>query len=421
MRRIAALVLCLLLLCGCVARPAREPAPEEKQPTTSETLPANGGAVVQIADAVYALRYQEDSFEPGGLWGEYGAQPGAVNELVRYDGEAETVLASGPWFGPLWALGDRLVAERVPEDGTGLVCLSQSGEELWTCEGGNLSVKAADPKRGLLVCADGWAVFSLDGDGKRTDLGQSVRYLAYEDGALYLQDYAQHEEAVLWRLTLDGQPTELARVTVEYGGNSGPVITQVEVAGDTAYFLYGSYDGTANVFQGGWLAAAKLDGSGCRVLAEVPYDKLFLREREGNVTLLYPSADQLVWDGETALELDPETGEVTETGSAAWFQPVGVPFDDGDAIRVVRDRSGGTITLAENIQFPTVDCDGEEPGPWREIRDIAVADGWLWYALEVGRYAQESSIGWRDGYERVVTQVCRMPVAGGEAEILYEY
>ena len=420
MRRIAALVLCLLL-CGCAAGPDREPPPEEKQPTISGTLPANGGAVARIGEEVYTLRYHGDSFEPGGLWGDYAAKPGAANELVRYEGEEETVLTSGPWFGPLWALGDRLVAQRVTEDGTGLVCLSRFGEELWTCEGGNLSVKAADPKRGLLVCADGWAVFSLDGDGKRTDLGQSVRYLAYEDGALYLQDYAQHEEAVLWRLTLDGQPTELARVTVEYGGNSGPVITQVEVAGDTAYFLYGSYDGTANVFQGGWLVAVKLDGSGCRVLAEVPYDKLFLREREGNVTLLYPSADQLVWDGETALELDPETGEVTETGSPVWFHPVGVPFDDGDAIRVVRDRSGETVTLAENIQFPTVDCDGEEPGPWREIRDIAVADGWLWYALEVGRYAQESSIGWRDGYERVVTQVCRMPVAGGEVEILYEY
>ena len=420
MRRIAALVLCLLL-CGCAAGPDREPPPEEKQPTISGTLPANGGAVARIGEAVYTLRYHGDSFEPGGLWGDYAAKPGALNELVRYEGEEETVLTSGPWFGPLWALGDRLVAERVTEDGTGLVCLSRSGEELWTCEGGNLSVKAADPKRGLLVCADDWTVFSLDGEGKRTDLGQSVRYLVYEDGVLYLQDYAQHEEAVLLRLTLDGQPTELARVTVEYGGNSGPVITQVEVAGDTVYFLYGSYDGTANVFQGGWLAAAKLDDSGCRVLAEVPYDKLFLREREGNVTLLYPSADQLVWDGETALELDPETGEVTETGSAAWFQPVGVPFDDGDAIRVVRDRSGGTITLAENIQFPTVDCDGEEPGPWREIRDIAVADGWLWYTLEVGRYSEEYSIGWRDGYERVVTQVCRMPLEGGGAEVLYEY
>ena len=71
MRRIAALVLCLLLLCCCASRPAREPAPEEKQPTTSETLPANGGAVVRIADAVSALRYQQDSFGPGGLWGDY--------------------------------------------------------------------------------------------------------------------------------------------------------------------------------------------------------------------------------------------------------------------------------------------------------------------------------------------------------------
>lgn len=50
-----------------------------------------------------------------------------------------------------------------------------------------------------------------------------------------------------------------------------------------------------------------------------------------------------------------------------------------------------------------------------------MADGWLWYTLEVGRYAREYSIGWRDGYERVVTQVCRMPLSGGEAEVLYEY
>ena len=100
---------------------------------------------------------------------------------------------------------------------------------------------------------------------------------------------------------------------------------------------------------------------------------------------------------------------------------MGVPFDDGDAIRVVRDRSGGTITLAENIQFPAADCGEEKPGPWREIRDIAVADGWLWYTLEVGRYSQEYSIGWRNGYERVVTQVCWMPLSGGESEVLYEY
>ena len=428
MRRIAALALCLLLLCGCAARsgeasaPPEEPsAPETGQPAPAGTLPAKGGAVAQSVGAVYTLRYTAAGFEPSGLWGSYAPRPGADNQLVRYESGEETVLASGPWFSPLWVLGDRLVVRQVTEEGSGLACLSRTGEVPWTCGGGDLSVKAAAPARNLLICGDGWTVFSLDEEGKRTDLCQWVRYLAYVDGVLYLRDYARHEEAVLLRLTLDGQPTEWARVTVESGGFSGPVITQVEVSGDTANFLYGSYDGTANVFQGGWLAAAKLDGSECRILTEVYSDEFFLREKDNGVTLLYPSADQLLWDGETVLELDPETGEVTEIDCPVWFQPVGVPFADGNTIRVIKDRSGETITLAENIQFPATEYDEEEPGPWREIRDIAVADGWLWYTLEVGRYAREYSIGWRDGYERVVTQVCRMPLSGGEAEVLYEY
>ena len=50
-----------------------------------------------------------------------------------------------------------------------------------------------------------------------------------------------------------------------------------------------------------------------------------------------------------------------------------------------------------------------------------MAGGWLWYTLEVGRYAEEWSADWRDGYARTVTQVCRIPLAGGEAQVLYEY
>lgn len=78
MRRIAALALCLLLLCGCAARsgeasaPPEEPsAPETGQPAPAGMLPANGGAVAQSVGAVYTLRYTAAGFEPSGLWGSY--------------------------------------------------------------------------------------------------------------------------------------------------------------------------------------------------------------------------------------------------------------------------------------------------------------------------------------------------------------
>ena len=111
MRRIAALALCLPLLCGCAARsgeasaPPEEPsAPETGQPAPAGMLPANGGAVAQSVGAVYTLRYTAAGFEPSGLWGSYAPRPGADNQLVRYESGEETVLASGPCFSPLWVL-----------------------------------------------------------------------------------------------------------------------------------------------------------------------------------------------------------------------------------------------------------------------------------------------------------------------------
>ena len=403
-------VLCLLL-CGCAGKETEE----------AQLVSRNGAPVAQMGDAVYYWRYSADSFEPGGLWGDYSPRANAENQLIRCEDGGETVLASGPWFGPMWVLGDRLIVRNVTGESGGLTCLSLAGEVLWTLDGEDVTVRTADPERESLICTSGWTVFSLDGEGHRTDLAEMVRYLGYEDGVLYVQDYSQHEEAILWRLAWDGQWTELARVTVEYGGNSGPIITQLETAGNTVYFLYGAYDGTANVFQGGWLAAAKLDGSGCDILTGVPFDRFFLREWDGTVTLVYPDEYELSWDGETALELDAETGETAQTNGPVWFRPVGVLFADGDCIRVVKDRAGETVVLADGIAFPETKYDGEKPEPCRKIRDIAVAGGWLWYTLEVGRYAEEWSVGWRDGYARTVTQVCRMPLAGGEGQILYEY
>lgn len=400
-----------LLLCGCAGKEAEE----------TQLVSRNGAPVVQIGDAVYYWLYSADSFEPGGLRGDYSPGANAENQLIRCEDGRETVLASGPWFGPMWVLGDRLIVRNVAGESGGLTCLSPAGEVLWTLDGEGVTVRTADPERGSLICTSGWTVFSLDGEGHRTDLAEMVRYLGYEGGALYVQDCSQYEEAILWRLAWDGQWTELARVTVEYGGNSGPIITQLETAGNTAYFLYGAYDGTANVFQGGWLAAAKLDGSGCDILTGVHFDRFFLRERDGTVTLVYPAEYELVWDGETALELNVETGETAQTDGPVWFRPVGVPFADGGCIQVVKDRTGETVTLVDGIAFPETEYDGEEPEPCRKIRDIAVAGGWLWYTLEVGRYAEEWSADWRDGYARTVTQVCRIPLAGGEAQVLYEY
>ena len=409
MRKTAAALALCLLLCGCGGQPGEPDAPA---PVLRSD---NGRPVVQVGENLYLWRYTADSVEPEGLWGNYAPLPAAENALVRLSagGTWETVY-TGPGCGDLWYLDGYLFASSPPEaewKTDRLTCLTLDGETLWTLD--NADVLAADMERGFLLCQDDWGygtLFLLTADGERTDLWKGARFLAYADGAVYVQDGTDAHEAALCRVDLTGGAAELARVSGggEYGDR--PVVVQVEAVDGTVYFLWGAYGGTAQIFYGGELCEVRGDGTGARVLAETwgDRDRFFLRQEAGRTTLLVGFGG---WDG--VGELDPATGAAAETSL-----PMAVlrePFrDDDGAVRWVPDRTGRPETLTAPIAFP-------EAADFQNVRAMAVTEDWVWYTLETGTWSEAASIGWRDGYARQHTWVCRQMRGGGEQEVLYEY
>lgn len=86
-----------------------------------------------------------------------------------------------------------------------------------------------------------------------------------------------------------------------------------------------------------------------------------------------------------------------------------LPDDSGKIVRVAMNL-GDKITKRENEEVYKV-----------KYEDLYYADGFLYFTVEYNVYDEETTIGWRDGYRRLYTDVYRLKIGEDKAEILYSY
>lgn len=56
-----------------------------------------------------------------------------------------------------------------------------------------------------------------------------------------------------------------------------------------------------------------------------------------------------------------------------------------------------------------------------KYQDWYYADGFLYFGVEYRVYDEETSVGWRDGYRRLRTEVYRLKIGESTAQMLYSY
>ena len=54
-------------------------------------------------------------------------------------------------------------------------------------------------------------------------------------------------------------------------------------------------------------------------------------------------------------------------------------------------------------------------------KDLYYADGVLYFRVEYSVYDEDTSIGWRDGYRRLRSDVYRLKTGESAAKLLYSY
>ena len=96
------------------------------------------------------------------------------------------------------------------------------------------------------------------------------------------------------------------------------------------------------------------------------------------------------------------------------------PLIDKTDIYAIPDDSGRIVRVAMDIKQYITKWEEEEAG-YIDYDDFYFADGVLYFKVEYNVYDAETSLGWRDGYRRLHTDIYRLKIGEDKAEVLYSY
>lgn len=439
---------------------------------------------------VYYRRYHEDSFEDAALWGDYGALPDKEKEIVCIDADGSgSVVFTDKGSGSIYLLNDRFymtdfIADENGYSGRRLYSVDMRGNS--RIDYGDAEIYVVDTERKLLILER----IEEEHSHKYTEYSYSYCIVNYEtgeekplspdthsnNGYIDIEDYQNgwiyyvnhyydenHDFSKLCAVSVEGEQREIIALTSAHNQESKrngygyrENILDVKADGDRLYFIFGGYDGTAHIFQGGKLISVKLDGTDYKAV-EIDEDAFYLSHDKGKSLVYFPPDYEyvqaeheaglyyaMVWDVEADKCYHSDFPENLlyaysgRTGFIGQYCPAdksvlcGVTtseiITDGaekrwrrqTGVYVIPDDSGRVIRLVADIEQYTVKWQ-EEEAEYITYEDFYYADGFLYFKAEYNTYDKESSIGWRDGCRRLHTDMCRLKIGESKAEILYSY
>lgn len=425
-------------------------------------LKYTNGSYVYQDGRVYYRRYHEDSYENAALWGHYDAICETKKEIVCIEENGtETVLFTDEGYGDIYLLDNRFyMTDGKPWEENGstyteerLYSVDMQGND--RIDYGRGSIYAVDTERKIFIL-EMWEdekiyyIMNYETGEKKQLFPEPVDYFHitirdYKDGWIYYETY-DSDSAVskLCAVSIEGEQKEIIAIKPSsdhaYYVES---ILDIEVDEDRVYFIFGGYDGSAVVFQGGILVSVKLDGTDYKAV-RINDDAFYLCHDKDRALVYFPrnglwsdnpsdGYDTLVWDVEAdkcyrsdfptnvLFCFDRRTGLMWRYCSADRGALCGITtFDWKTDVYAIPDDSGKIIRVAMDIEKYITKWEKEET-KIIDYEDFYFADGVLYFKVEYNTYDKETSIGWRDGYRRLHTDIWRMKIGESKAEVLYSY
>lgn len=413
---------------------------------------------------VYYRQYHKDSFEESALWAYYQPTAGTDKEIVCIDADGEkTVLFSDKGYGSIYLVGERFYmtekAAREPEN-SGYMFLVYSVDMRGQnrVDHGYGEICAVDMDRELLILAlqaeDTWekTYNVLDcGTGQMIPLDmddcESVYFWTYHDGWCYFDVHQNRDDKIcrVAAVSAEGEQREIIALTSENADNAYycEEICEMGVFGDRIYMVFGGYDGSASAFQGGRIISIKLDGSDYRAVEMRLWDgsndvSFYICHDAGRPFVYFPrhyrkgEKDYFtgVWDVEADTVFPSEFPVELVFGQRARNV---LPYQehlDARSMCVLKDEETNVYALLDDSArivrvAALADSDmgirDREDADYIKYQHLYYADGFLYFEEEFNIYDKESSVGWRDGYRRLRTDVYRMELEGNRTELLYSY
>lgn len=401
-------------------QPDTAPAPEE-EPENAVT-----GSVVTYDDKIFYWKYNAQSYETSGALAYFGSGWLAPNQLIcrSVDGTEQVLLESSippdehvQDCGTLGISGGKLFFDMPDPNSTdvsytSVFSYSLDSGEIINYGGGHLKA-VTDDGRAIGYTHSSYSlssIFVTNEDGTLTTLASdAVQYLDYRNKTVYFEPQESYESATeTARATLacvsleDQQVRNLYTVTADFPVNNNTcVISQMAYRDDQIYFAYGSYGGTALLYQGGKVACVGADGSNGHIASgsEIFYEPCF----------------QIAEDGSAVVD-DPDFAYTSNTMQTYYTI-------DGNIYFYNREAGGQPellVSPADYASFASGLC-GVFDSTGIGLEEAALIDGKVYYLLNACTEDPSASIGWRTGYSRQVSALFEKDLETGTVTEIYRY
>lgn len=412
---------------------------------------------------VYYRQYHKDSFEEAALWADYHPIADTDKEIVCIDADGEkTVLFSDKGYGDIYLIGERFYMTEMITQAKGdedhiysnVYSVDMQGQN--RIEYGYGEIYYFDVDRKFLILKmdpEGASVKTycalncMSGEmiPLNVDFCDDLTFWDYQDGWCYFDVHQEASEGIcrVVAVSLEGEQKEIIALTSdhetenEYGYREE--LCEMRVVGDRIYIVFGGYAGTGQYFQGGKLITIKLDGSDYRSMAiEFSSDAFYVCFDAGKPLVFIPQRwtedeveyESTVWDVEsnTVFMSDfPQQLIYEQRTHSIWpYREHIAPRtlcalkDEGTNVYALPDDSGRFVRITAKLDEAIVPR-GDGEVDYINYQHLYYTNGFLYFEVEFNIYDVESSIGWRDGYRRLQTDVYRLKLDGNVMELLYSY
>ncbi len=426
-----------------------------------ESLPAMENGLYALWEGrVYFRQYTDKSLAEGGLWADFEPLEGVEKALMCMEpdgGITQTGVDSGD--GPLFVVNGRMYSQRCENDTYRVYSCGLDGKEVEEYA----SSRVLAEKNGRIICRTaegGLSLIDTNTDANTntdtnadidagTDTVAGRERVLVEDKAYYLDateeevffygyqmsEETEREELVLCAVDYEGTVTVLKMITrQEYLDCMGedamyeyPMdIPCFRCMGDTLYFSTGSYNGNAHMYSGGPVYSMKKDGSGCRVEAVSGWEYFYVYDVGEDRVLYYVDSEAIRTSPEdTGIRPVSLRGQnIPDITLPPPYAAYDKPYLHGEsnAILWYPDTSGICYVLLSGEESAGLSIDAYVDGSrMQKISEFDLVDGKLFFTVTDLSYNRESSIGWRDYYDRGRSVCYCKELRSGEIRLLYEY
>lgn len=285
-------------------------------------------------------------------------------------------------------------------------------------------IQSIDEKNGWLICTKEGIryIFTINcNSGEEQVVSKTGRYIVCEEGVIYYED-SGNGKMKLKRANTDNThkkiviKTKLESHDETYNYAN---IVDLQIKGDYIYFLYGGYDGSANMFQGGRISRVKKDGSAFQVLEFTVDPEFYLLDKDGKGYLIfnkYHGSDTIMAQSLYDFKTHSIDFEIHKKGD---------PFRDGTMISAYLSNTGKKTVLVSEEDYKEIGMKLEPPSDgnksYLDINKVENVGCWTYYTAEVNRHNDGIDIGWRYGYDRENTYVYRKNRITSNKELLFSY